>query len=456
MPTRPHPPLIELSPPLIRARAAGRRAGNPARPAALLLAALVALHAPAHARPDPGGEAAGPVTADGGPPLPALSGARDMGDEDDESAAALVQNIGQRNSSVFCLNDADKDLAQQFTTGAPALDYTVTGVGFEFGDVGSSGVVDSTTVYTVTIRADGSGEPGSSLGALTPPASLSGGVNTWTTAGIGLEPSTSYWVQLDNDDDDNNCILTTSISSEDSGGAVGWSIADELLTQNDASGDWKTVEGEVFKIRIDGTVNLAPATLVFSPSRVSVDEGGVAGYTVALEAAPGAELTVALTSDDEDAATVSPETLSFTPTDWGAKGVTVTGVEDDDKDGETVTITHAGDDVETGTVELTVEDDDRTEVHIEFTDTALEASEGERVPFTVRITASAPLGGDIAKVISISLRAGSATFPADFATRGFAFTTVTFFLDTTPFTLQDGAHVAEVSAQADERPMNRR
>ncbi len=121
------------------------------------------------------------------------------------------------------------------------------------------------------------------------------------------------------------------------------------VTFDDGDGTSETRTGVT-----SAAVTVLSSALVFTPEAVTVTEGGQATYTVALDAAPVAEVTVSIVSDDEDAATVSPASLTFTPTDWGAKTVTVTGVADDAEDDRAVTITHSGDGVETGTVSVTV------------------------------------------------------------------------------------------------------
>ena len=99
--------------------------------------------------------------------------------------------------------------------------------------------------------------------------------------------------------------------------------------------------------------------LTFSPSAVEVDEGGTATYSVKLDARPSVSVTVDVVSGDEDAATVSDASLTFTTSDWStAQEVTVTGIEDDDGNHETVTLTHSGAGVGTATVAVRVNDDD--------------------------------------------------------------------------------------------------
>ena len=111
------------------------------------------------------------------------------------------------------------------------------------------------------------------------------------------------------------------------------------------------------------TDNDTPGMTV-TPSTLDVDEGDTAMYTVKLDTAPTGDVTVAIASNDPGAATVSPASLTFTPTDWNTpQTVTVTGVEDNDRDDENVTLSNnpSGaeyDNVSTVDVDLTVTDND--------------------------------------------------------------------------------------------------
>ncbi len=79
-----------------------------------------------------------------------------------------------------------------------------------------------------------------------------------------------------------------------------------------------------------GPPNATPG-IRLTPEAVEVNEnGGTATYAVKLATAPTANVTVAVSSSDATAATVSPASLTFTSTDWGTgQQVTVTGVDDD-------------------------------------------------------------------------------------------------------------------------------
>ncbi|MGV0005254.1 MAG: inverse autotransporter beta domain-containing protein, partial [Candidatus Porifericomitaceae bacterium WSBS_2022_MAG_OTU9] len=72
----------------------------------------------------------------------------------------------------------------------------------------------------------------------------------------------------------------------------------------------------------------------------NVNEGGSASYTLALNTEPSEDVTIAITSSDPGAATATAS-LTFTPTDWAtAQDVEVSGVEDDDAQGETVELSY--------------------------------------------------------------------------------------------------------------------
>ena len=81
---------------------------------------------------------------------------------------------------------------------------------------------------------------------------------------------------------------------------------------------------------------------VSAASPVEVAEGGTATYTVVLDSRPTADVTVAASSGDTGAATVSPASHTFTASDWNTPATfTVSGVADTDSDDETVGISHS-------------------------------------------------------------------------------------------------------------------
>ena len=113
------------------------------------------------------------------------------------------------------------------------------------------------------------------------------------------------------------------------------------------------------------TDNDDPERLVLLGSLLSVGEAGLNTFTVELATQPTHDVSVAVTSGDTGAATVSPTPLAFTTGDWDTvQTVTVSGVDDSDDRDETVTITltasstDAGYEGKTGAVSVSVADDD--------------------------------------------------------------------------------------------------
>ena len=190
------------------------------------------------------------------------------------------------------------------------------------------------------------------------------------------------------------------------------------------------------------TDSLAPFTIADgTPAGVSITESGgstsvteAAGlrntdtYTVVLKSQPTATVTIAVTSDDPGAATVSPATLSFTPSNWNsAQTVTVTGVDDDvDQTGNrSVIISHSatstdakynGNTISIPSVTATVVDDDNTGPSalpaVEFTAAAYSGGEasGNR---TINVALRATPAFTAATSISYSV-SGTATAGEDF------------------------------------------
>ncbi len=93
--------------------------------------------------------------------------------------------------------------------------------------------------------------------------------------------------------------------------------------------------------RTDGGNPGTPGILVTPTNGLRTTEaGGTATFTVVLQAQPTANVVVGLSSSDTGEGTVSPASLTFTTVNWNApQTVTITGVDDDDVDGnQTFTI----------------------------------------------------------------------------------------------------------------------
>ena len=136
--------------------------------------------------------------------------------------------------------------------------------------------------------------------------------------------------------------------------------ADESVTvSNTSSGGGYDASGNV-TVSVDDN----DQGLTVSATSVSLTEGGSTGsYTVKLAAAPNADVTVAVSSDDTGAVTVSPSSLTFTTTNYSSvQTVTLTVVEDGDGTDESVTVSNTssgGGYDASGNVTVSVDDDDQ-------------------------------------------------------------------------------------------------
>ncbi|MDE0607756.1 MAG: hypothetical protein OXH78_11450, partial [Acidimicrobiaceae bacterium] len=170
-------------------------------------------------------------------PLLALAPASPAGAQ---TAQAFVANTGQADGASAALGN---DYAQAFTTGSNIWGYSLRSVDAEFFAIDSG---FNSSSLTASIHASSGGSPGSSLGTLANPASFSVSTSdqtlTFTSAGIDLAASTTYFLVIDmGSAHAASGLRTTASDSEDSGALAGWSIGDSLLTRGFAStGSWTT------------------------------------------------------------------------------------------------------------------------------------------------------------------------------------------------------------------------
>ena len=151
---------------------------------------------------------------------------------------------------------------------------------------------------------------------------------------------------------------------------------------------------------------------VFSVESLQVTEGASATYRVWLASPPDVSVLVSLSGSG---VSVLPAPLTFTTTNWQTSQlVRVTGVDDDDVDGdESASVTHtAAGGVYQGvsaTLPVTVVDDDT--VGLVFSADALSVAEGASVSYTVRL-ATRPTGAVTVTLTSGDTGAVSAPVPA--------------------------------------------
>ena len=108
------------------------------------------------------------------------------------------------------------------------------------------------------------------------------------------------------------------------------------VTHRSSGGGFGPLTGTVTVTVVDD--DTLPPALVLSPQQLTVGEGDTATYTLSLATQPTAAVTV---SSGDTGALAVPASFVFTASNWNQpRTVTVRGVEDNDRDDETVTVTH--------------------------------------------------------------------------------------------------------------------
>ena len=234
------------------------------------------------------------------------------------TSITLVKNTGQTSGTVGNLGSHDQ--AQAFTTGDNSAGYTLTSVVVVF-----QVVATASTNYVVSIRNDSSGAPGTSVGALMGPASLTTR-STFTASGSGLTLSanTTYFFMIDSSASAENKTQNTTSDNEDTGAQSGWSIANGTLYRARATtGAW-TAFGESKKIEIKGTAipdTTAPAfasaaangtslVITFDEDLAAAASLANGAFTVEKTPSGGSEATVTLSTTTGPA--ISGKTVTLT------------------------------------------------------------------------------------------------------------------------------------------------
>ena len=254
------------------------------------------------------------------------------------SAAVLVSNIGQ--SSNFSTNLADWDIAQGFTTGSNATGYTLTNVELQL----------SSSPAGVSVKIVTGSANGAELATLTAPATLVGGINTFTApADTTLSASTTYFLIIEGTSGSSS---VTSSDNEDSGAAAGWSIGNSRFVRSASlTSNFSTTDNNSSRFRINGTAaNSAPTVANAIPDQPATI-GAAFSYAFPANTFADADTgdTLAYTATKADGTalpgwlnfTASTRTFSGTPqaSDAGTVSVKVTASDGTDSVSDTFDIT---------------------------------------------------------------------------------------------------------------------
>lgn len=185
-------------------------------------------------------------------------------------------------------------------------------------------------------------------------------------------------------------VTVTGVDDSDADGPVVYVVEVGAVVSDDTEyagidGDDVTltnIDDETAGITVDPTEGLQ-----------TTEMGGTATFTVALNAAPTADVTIALGTSDDTEGTVSPDSLTFTPENFDApQTVTVTGVDDAEADGTVaytvVTAAATSDDsgydgLDADDVSVENLDDESAGILVEPTDGLMTTEAGGEATFTV-------------------------------------------------------------------------
>ena len=272
-----------------------------------------------------------------------------------ETARTLVSNTGQTAETGATPVLSIQSLATQFGTGNTTSPWTLTALQL---DVGSW---QFGATPTVSLHAASGQSPGAKIATLTNPATGTG-LQAFTApsdSNVTLEANTTYTVVIESDTTYLNyqgfTLRNTESTAEDSGGAAGWQISDDRLT-NSGSG-WSASGGNL-RLRMavlgtggsvshdatlssltlaDGSSNavaLAPTFAAGTTSYTATVAWSVSALTVTAAATHG-NATVSIANDDD---TTTPGTAEL-DLDMGANTVSVTVTAQDTTTTSTYTVT---------------------------------------------------------------------------------------------------------------------
>ncbi len=306
------------------------------------------------------------------------------GDATDESATVTVNPSGGGYDAV-----ADETVAVTVTDNdAAGAGVTVSPQSLALSE-GSSGS------FRVVLNAVPTGDVTVALTSDNEDVTLNNGTLTFTTAN---------W----------NAVQTVTVRALEDGDAT----SDFARVTVDASGGgFDTVADETVAVTVTDN-DAAGAGVTVSPESLTLPEGSSGNFRVVLNAVPTGDVTVALTSDNEDV-TLNNGTLTFTTANWNAvQTVTVRALEDGDTTGEsaTVTVNPSGggyNAVSDETVAVTVTDNDAAGAGVTVVPASLAMEEGDTETFTVVLDAE-PMGPVVVTLASdhveVTLEPKSLTF----------------------------------------------
>ncbi len=292
-----------------------------------------------------GGEATFTVALDSAPTADVSIGvsSSDTG-EGTVAPATLTFTTGNWNTAqtvtVTGVDDDVDDDDQDYTIVLEAATSTDTNYsGADPGDVSVVNEDDDTAGFTVTpitapITTEGGGTARFTVAlGSAPTADVSIGVSSSDTGEGTVEPATLTFTT--GNWNTAQTVTVTGVDDAVDDGDQSYTIVLAAATSTDTNYSGAD-PGDVSVVNEDDDAAGITVTLPQGLSSLTTTEaGGEATFTVALDSAPTADVSIGVSSDDLTEGTVAPATLTFTTGNWNtAQTVTVTGVDDAVDDGD--------------------------------------------------------------------------------------------------------------------------
>jgi hypothetical protein len=254
------------------------------------------------------------------------------------SPAALTFTPANWNApqivTVTGVNDDEADGSQPYLVNTLAATSSDTGyAGLDAANVAASNIDNDSAGITVS--------------AASGPTTEAGGVATFTVV-LNSQPIANVMVGLSSNDTTEGTVSPASLTFT----AANWNapqsvtvtganddLADGsqpyvIVTATAISVDVGYAGIDAVNVSVTNTDNDTAGITVSAISGPTTEAGGLATFTVALNAQPTADVVIGLSSNDTGEGTVAPASLTFTSVNWASpQPVTVTGVNDDLADG---------------------------------------------------------------------------------------------------------------------------
>lgn len=170
-------------------------------------------------------------------------------------STTYLSNLAETGDGLIAAG-SDQFLAQSFVTGTDVRGYSLDFVKLSAGtDCGTP-----PGNFQVYLYSDNAGQPGNNLGQLFGPNPSGFGTYTYSTNGIGLSPTTTYWIVVNSDQSKGDCSGTgfygwDTPASNNFTATDNWSINTDAQGSGDGGASWGSLPYR-FKLEINAHVKL--------------------------------------------------------------------------------------------------------------------------------------------------------------------------------------------------------